>query len=145
MATAARGSSTAKTPAQLFALVFGVVYVLVGIVGFAVTGFDNFAAAKEVEKLILFQINPLHNIVHIAIGALWIGASKTHASAKSTNLLIGVVYGLVALLGFLKVDFAYDLLNLNDADNFLHLASAALALYFGTAGAAGPARTTTTA
>ena len=141
MATA-RGT-TAKTPAQLFALVFGVVYLLVGIVGFAVTGFDNFASAQGEEKLLFFELNPMHNIVHIAIGALWIGASKTHASAKSTNLLIGVVYGLVALLGFLDVDFVGKLLNLNDADNFLHLGSAALALYFGTVGAEGPPRSAT--
>ncbi len=137
MATArgdAAGTRGDKTPAQLFALVFGVVYLLVGLVGFAVTGFDQFAEPTN-EKLIVFAINPLHNIVHIAVGALFLAGSRTHDSAKSTNLLIGVVYLLVALLGFLGVQFVEELVNLNSADNFLHIATSLLALYFGTAGA----------
>ncbi|MCA1708138.1 MAG: DUF4383 domain-containing protein, partial [Actinobacteria bacterium] len=93
------GTANTRTPAQTFALVFGVVYLLVGIVGFIVTGFDGFAAKSYAEKVILFPVNPLHNIVHIAIGALWVGSAAKHASAKSVNMLIGVAYALVAVLG----------------------------------------------
>ena len=118
----------------MFALVFGVVYLLIGIVGFAVTGFENFA--KDGDKaLIIFEINPLHNIVHIAVGALLIGGARAHATAKSVNLLVGATYGLVAILGIFG---ALEFLSINkgaDADNFLHLFTAIAALYFGTAGA----------
>ena len=141
MASSARAGTT-RTPAQLFALVFGVVYLLIGIAGFAVTGFDNFAGKTYEEELILFPVNPLHNIVHIAVGALWLGGSRTHASAKSVNLLIGVVYGLVAVLGFAGVLKFLAIENAASADNWLHVASAALSIYFGTAGAEG-ARTAT--
>lgn len=145
MATAARGGGVrSKTPAQTFALVFGVVYLLVGLVGFAVTGFDEFAGQTYNEKLIIFPLNPLHNIVHIAVGALWLGASAKHASAKSTNLLIGVVYGLVTILGFVGVLKFLAIEGPGSADNFLHLASSLLALYFGTAGAEGPGAQTNT-
>lgn len=126
----------------MFALAFGVVYLLIGIAGFAVTGFDNFAGKTYDEELILFPVNPLHNIVHIAVGALWLGGSRTHASAKSVNLLIGVVYGLVAVLGFAGVLKFLAIEDAASADNWLHVASAALSIYFGTAGAEG-ARTAT--
>lgn len=130
-------ASGVRTPAQTFALVFGVVYLLIGLVGFAVTGFDDFAGKSFDEKLIIFALNPLHNIVHIAIGALWIGSANSHSSAKSVNTLIGAVLALVGVLGLLG---ALEFLAIKDAgspDNYLHLGTAVLALYFGTAGAEG--------
>lgn len=140
MATA----GTSRTPAQLFALVFGAVYVLIGVAGFFVTGFDDFAAKDFTEELVIFPVNPLHNIVHLAIGALWLGSAAKHESAKSVNTLVGAVYLLVAILGFFG---ALKFLAIEDAgstDNFLHLASALLALYFGSAGAESTAPATTT-
>ena len=136
-------STDAKTPGQTFALVFGVVYVLVGIAGFFVA--KEFTGGSPDDKLILFPVNHLHNIVHLLIGAAWIAGSRTAASAKQANTFIGVAYLGVALLGFLGLEFMKDLLNIHgsgSADNFLHLASGALALYFGTAGAT-EGRTTT--
>ncbi len=138
MATA----SSARTPAQTFALAFGVVYLLIGLVGFAVTGFDGFAAESYNEELVIFALNPLHNIVHIAIGGLWIGSSRTHQAAKSTNTLVGAVYGLVFLLGLLGVLKFLAIEDAAEPDNYLHLVTAALALYFGTAGAEGRGRAT---
>ena len=139
MASTARGVGVRdKTPAQTFALVFGVVYLLIGLVGFAVTGFDEFAGQTYNEKLIIFPLNPLHNIVHIAVGALWLASSSKHSSAKSTNMLIGIVYGLVTILGFAGVLKFLAIEGAGSADNFLHLASSLLALYFGSAGAEGP-------
>ena len=131
-----------RTPAQLFALVFGIVYLAVGLVGFAVTGFDNFAGKTFDEELIIFAINPLHNIVHLGLGAVWIGAAAKHASAKSVNMLFGVVLALVAVLGMAGVLEFLAIKDIGAADNYLHIATAALALYFGSVGAEGPARTT---
>jgi Domain of unknown function (DUF4383) len=133
-----------RTPAQMFALVFGVVYLVVGIIGFAVTGFDSFAGETYDDELIIFAINPLHNVVHILLGAVWIGAASTHANAKLVNLAFGAVLLLVAVLGLVG---ALNFLAIEDAsspDNYLHLATAVLALYFGTAGAEGGTRAATT-
>ena len=132
-----------KTPAQMFALVFGVVYLVVGVVGFAITGFDNFAAETD-EKLLVFAINPLHNVAHLGVGALLLVGSGRHETAKSINLMVGLVYLLLGILGLAGGVLVEDILNNNAADTFLHLATAALAIYFGTAGAAalpGAART----
>ena len=122
----------------MFALVFGVVYLLVGIGGFFVA--EEFTGGSVDDKLILFPVNHLHNIVHLLIGAAWLAASRRHDTAKTANLGIGVVYLLVAILGFTGAEFMQDLLNIHssgDADNFLHLVSGAASLYFGTAGAEG--------
>lgn len=120
----------------MFALVFGVVYLVVGLVGFAITGFDNFASnAEPGEKLILFAINPLHNIAHLGVGILLLVGSSKHDTAKSVNLMVGIVYLLLGILGVAGV-LVNDVINNNSADTFLHFATAALAIYFGTAGAA---------
>jgi hypothetical protein len=131
MATAA-----GRTPGQLFALVFGVVYALVGILGFV-----------NDPILGIFEVNALHNIVHLAVGAVWIFASNNVVTAKTVNLTFGIVYLLLAFLGFVAGDFMEDLLDIGSenqalADNLLHLATGILGVYFGTAGAGPVARPT---
>ena len=124
-------ATAAKTPAQTFALVFGGVYVLVGILGFFMD-----------PILGIFEVNLLHNVAHLAVGGLFLAGSRTPQMAKQVSLIIGVVYGLLAILGFIGV-LVEDLLDANMADHFLHLATAAVALYFGTAGGTQPAAATT--
>lgn len=117
----------------MFSLVVGVVYLLVGIVGFFVTGFSNFAA-EHGDKLIIFHLNGLHNIVHIVLGVVWIGAAASHSAAKGINTLFGVVLLLVFVLGLFDLHFlAID--GAGDPDNYLHLVTGLLSVYFGTAGA----------
>lgn len=132
MATA----GTARTLGQTFALVFGAVYVLVGILGFFVA--TDFTGGSTDDQLIIFPVNHLHNIVHLAIGGLWLAGARTAAGARQTNMLLGIVLLVVAALGFLNPgDFMHDLLNIHgpgSADNWLHLASGALAIYFASAG-----------
>jgi len=131
----------AKTPAQIFALAFGAVYLIVGIIGFAVTGFDNFAGKTYDDQLIIFPVNPLHNVVHILLGAVWIGAAGNHSNAKSINVVFGIVLALVAILGLAGILEFLAIEDAGSADNYLHLATAALAIYFGTAGSQMAART----
>lgn len=130
-------TNAVRSPAQMFALVFGAVYTLVGVLGFFVAG--TVTGGSVDDKLILFPVNHLHNVVHLAIGLAWIVAARTHAWAKGVNVLIGATYLLVALLGFTGIELMHTLLNIHtsgSADNFLHLVSGAAALYFGTVGAA---------
>jgi len=120
--------------ARRFAQVFGAVYVLVGLAGFVVTGLSDFAAASS-DKLILFGVNPLHNVVHLLVGGLWLASSRSEQSARTVSTLIGAVYLVVGILGlFVTGSSDLNLLNINQPDNLLHLASAALGLYFGLAG-----------
>ena len=136
MARAAGASAGAtRTPAQNFALIFGVAYLAVGILGFAATGFDGLFAETYDEKLLIFSLNPAHNVVHILIGAAWLLGSRTHATARTANLVIGAAYLLVFVLG---VFGALRWLAIDDGlvpDQWLHLLTGALSVYFGTAGA----------
>jgi Domain of unknown function (DUF4383) len=123
-----------RIQARQFAQVFGAVYVAVGLLGFVFTGLSHFAASSG-DRLVIFGVNPLHNLVHILVGALWLVSSRSEASARVISALIGSVYLVVGVLGlFIAGNSELNLLNLNQPDNVLHLASALLGLYFGLAG-----------
>lgn len=135
--------ATTRTPGQLFALVFGAVYVLIGIAGFFVA--DQFTGGQASDKLILFPVNHMHNIVHLLIGGALLFGSTRADLARSVNLIVGIAYALVAVLGFIGVVTPELINDRGVADDFLHLATAILAIYFGTAGSgvASPAAPTT--
>ena len=132
MAASARDTGTGRPWPQVLGLAFGAIYLLVGIVGFFVTGFDDFVGHTD-ETLIVFDINPLHNIVHILIGAAGLALSRTLSGAKTFGLLLAVGYALAFLYGVFAVGHDWDILNINWADNILHLASALVgaAIYVG--------------
>jgi hypothetical protein len=129
----------AWTPAQRFAAAFGVVYLLVGIAGFALTGVSDFAGHHH-HTLLIFAVNPLHNVVHVVLAVVWLAAAPRHRTARSANLALGVVLGLVTVLGFVGVTDMLGMSGFADPDNFLHLATATLALYFGSIAAGGTER-----
>ena len=121
------------SPNRLIGAVFGVVYLLVGLLGFVYTGFANVAGTDTNDKILgIFEVNPLHNIAHLAIGALLLfSARKGVAAAKGSNVLVGGVYLLLGILGLFILGSNLNILSLNGADNVLHLASAALLLGVG--------------
>jgi len=135
------GAGTARPWPQILALVFGAVYLLVGIAGFFVTGFDNFASNDQHESLLGFMINPLHNIVHIVIGIAGLLLARTLAGARTYGWLLAVGYAAAFVYGLIAVGESWDFLNINVADNVLHLVTALVGLVI----ALGPVRTTATA
>jgi hypothetical protein len=128
------GSIMRQSPNRLLATIFGAVYVLVGLLGFAVTGGVQFIATQGGLLLGIFEVNPLHNIAHVLIGAalLIAGVSNVQA-AKTVNTVVGAVYLLLGVVGFFIVGSALNILALNTADHFLHLASAVVLLGVGLA------------
>jgi hypothetical protein len=133
------GRTGAKTLEQKFALLAGLVYVTIGVVGFFVTGFNDVVMTNSDEKLLgIFFLNPFHNIVHLALGGMWLfGALVLSAPAtEGLNLAIGGFYLLAAALGYLG--YLTEIVNVHshlDADNFLHLFSGLITVLF-----AGPLR-----
>jgi hypothetical protein len=125
---------------QTLALAFGAVYALVGVLGFFVSS-DVAFAGKSGASLLGFDVNGLHNIVHLLIGVALIAASRTHAAARSTNLTIGAVYVLLAVLGPFIDNTALDIVGLNGPDHVLHALSGVLLV--GVAVAADKARAVT--
>jgi hypothetical protein len=121
---ARRPDATTRHPAQLLALAIGAVYTLIGVAGFFVTGFDNFAA--ETDKTLLgFEVNPLHNIVHLAIGLAGLALWRRLDTARTYGWLLAAGYGLAFIYGlFAAGNRDINFLSLNSADNILHLVSA---------------------
>jgi hypothetical protein len=125
--SAASHSTGSRTVPEILGLAFGAVYLLVGIVGFFVTGFDDFAGHTD-ETLLIFDINPLHNIVHILIGVAGLVLSRTLAGARTYGWLLAVGYGAAFVYGLFAVGADWDFLNLNAADNVLHVLTALVGL-----------------
>jgi len=132
------------SPNRLVATIFGAVYLLVGLLGFAVTGGVGFISTKGGLLLGIFEVNPLHNIAHLLIGAalLFAGLANVRA-AKATNTTVGAVYLLLGIVGFFLVGTAANILALNTFDHFLHLASALVLLAVGVGAERGSDRVAT--
>jgi hypothetical protein len=128
---------------QMLSLAFGVIYLLVGIIGFFITGFGDFAGNENAqppahvdEHLLGFMINPLHNVVHIVIGLAGIALSRTLSGARTYGWLLAVGYGAAFVYGLLAAGEDWDFLNINAADNVLHILTAIVGLVI----ALGPVR-----
>ena len=136
--TTGRTTGLTASPNRLVATVFGAVYLLVGLIGFFYTAGTPFAGPDtNGGNLILgiFEVNPLHNIAHLLIGAaLLIAGLGTVSAAKGANTTVGAVYLLLGIVGFFLASNPTSGLNflaLNTADHFLHLASAVVLLAVG--------------
>ncbi len=118
---------------QNFSMIAGSVYVVGGIIGFFITGFGSITEMTNHALLGVFMLNPYHNIVHIAIGGLWLIAAfaLTPPGTQGMNIAIGGVYALATVLGFLGYLSLLSIPSGMAGDNFLHLVSALLPLIFG--------------
>ena len=61
--------SDARTPAQLYALLFGITLLAVGILGFIADSSFDTGSNVQGSDFIIFEVNGWHNLVHIASGA----------------------------------------------------------------------------
>ena len=121
-----------RTWAEWVVLAFGVVYLAVGALGFAVTDGVGFADNQGDELLGIFEVNPLHNIVHLAIGAALVGGFLGgRRPAGLVAVLIGAVYLLVGVIGPFITDSDANNLALNGPDHILHIGSAVVLLFAG--------------
>jgi hypothetical protein len=103
--------------AKTIATILGVVFLLVGIVGFVS---HNFLGT---------HLNTTHNLVHIVSGALalYFGLAGSLAAARTFDIVFGVVYGLLGVGGFLlgsgsdRMLAIDDLLMLGTMDHIVHI------------------------
>ena len=126
----------AMTWPQMLALAFGAIYLLVGVVGFFVTGFDDFFAHDTNETLVGFEINGMHNVVHIVIGVAGLLLGRTLAGARTYGWLLAIGYGAAFVYGLIAIGETWDFLSINAADNVLHVLTALVGLVI----ALGPVR-----
>lgn len=127
-----RSTQSTRSPVQLAAAVVGVVFLLVGVLGFVpgVTAeYDALQlAGDESDALLLgvFQVSVLHNIVHLAFGVVGLVMARTAAAARTFLIGGGLIYVVLWLYGLvIDQDSAANFVPINTADNWLHLALAA--------------------
>ena len=120
-----------RTPAQLYALLFGIVLLVVGIVGFIAD--SSFGTGSDVDgsDLIVFEVNGWHNIVHILSGLLGLALWRRRDAARAYALGFGAVYLVVTIWGFVTSDQVLWLIPVDTADNLLHLVIAVAGLAAG--------------
>jgi hypothetical protein len=116
-------TGTQRSPAQLYALIFGAVLTVAGIIGFFYN--SDFTSNRAVHDDVfgILSVNGWHNVVHIATGVLGLAAASTYASARGYALGLGIVYIVVAIWGFVigSGDSILSIVPVNTADNVLHL------------------------
>jgi hypothetical protein len=120
-----------SSPARLYCLLVGGVLVIAGIIGFFYEA--SFATGDSIRADKVFDIlavNGWHNLVHISIGALLLIAAGS--AARSAALFVGVLYIVLAILGFIatgdggitfiaKDNVLIKLVPVNNDDNWLHV------------------------
>ena len=101
---------------QRIAQIFGWIFVLVGVVGLVYS-----YTMEEALLLGLFPVNVVHNLAHILLGVWGIVASKTFAGAKTYATIGGLLYLVLAIVGYMEPNPG-DMLPLGGNDIWLHAA-----------------------
>jgi hypothetical protein len=124
-----------------FAMVLGVVFVLVGVAAFipGVNRPDPVGAPDLTVTgpghgylLGIFHVNVLHNLVHILFGVMGIVMARDSGSAVLYARIVAVAYGLLTLMGLVPgLNTTFGLIPIHGADVILHALIAAAAAYFG--------------
>ena len=123
---------------HLFTLTLGIIYTLVGVLGF-VPGLvtappaNGPSMATDYGMLLgLFPINFLHNWVHLGVGIGGLIAYKDMSKARRYNQSLAVVYGILAVMGLIpRLNTAFGYIPLYSHDIWLHALTAIAAGYYG--------------
>lgn len=112
---------------RTWAMIFGWVLVVVGVLGFVPNPIVGNGA--------IFHTDLMHNVIHIILGAalLW-AAYAAREKAAMVLKVEGVIFLVLAVLGWFTVSGTGSLMGLaevNGADHLLHLVLGAVFLWAG--------------
>src|SRR5690349_20002705 len=117
--------------ARTFAMILGVVFVLVGLIGFCPfftrhhmddTTDLSVTGPGTGHLLGLFHVNLLHNLVHILFGVLGIAMARMGQTVNYCRF-VAIAYGLLAVLGLIptaNVWHTFGLIPIEGHDVWLH-------------------------
>ena len=130
-------------------LVLGVVFLLVGVLGFVPVALTHPAGGEhgvqmhtsERYLLGLFHVNALHSAVHILFGVLGILMSRHLSTAGLYCQIVCAAYALLAVIGLAPaLDTVFGFIPIHGHDVWLHAVIAIVAGHFGFVTPVEPAR-----
>jgi hypothetical protein len=122
-----RTGSATRTDLQKAAAAVGVVFLLVGVLGFVpgITtdyGTMEFAGHESDAKLLgIFEVSILHNLVHLLFGVAGLALAKSWDGAKAFLVGGGAIYLVLWIYGLLVGENSgANFVPVNTADDWLH-------------------------
>jgi hypothetical protein len=125
---------------RTFALIFGIVFLAVGALGFVpgmthmpAMGTHNVTMTNGYGDLLgIFPVNILHNVVHILFGLWGLLASRSAAGAVTYARGVAIIYILLAVLGLISTtETTFGYIPIYGNDVYLHSVIGLIAAYFG--------------
>jgi hypothetical protein len=123
-----RGTAARRTDVQKAAAAVGIVFLLIGVLGFVpgiTSNYDTLSFAShhsEAMLLGLFQVSILHNIVHLLFGVAGLALARTIGGARNYLIVGGIIYLVLFVYGLLvSQDSSANFVPVNTADDILHL------------------------
>ncbi len=123
---------------RTFALIFGIVFLAVGALGFVPSMVEPLHPGHPTVDpeggllLGLFPINLYHNIVHIIFGLWGLAASRSLGGSVGYARGVAIIYAVLTVLGLVpSLNTLGGMVPLYQNDVWLHAALALVAAYFG--------------
>lgn len=123
-----------------FTFFAGVVFVLIGILGY-IPGITtaphvsdpNLAVDASYGRLFgIFPVNMIHNLVHLAFGIWALVASKDFAQSRIFNRSTAIIYAILTIMGFIPgLSTLFGLAPLFSHDIWLHALITVATAYYG--------------
>lgn len=127
MASYAAERKEAPAAVRTWARIVGVVFLLVGVLGFIPGITQNYEDLKfaghdsDAELLGIFQVSVLHNVVHLLFGVAGIALSRTREGARTFLLGGGALYLVLWLYGYVTAQRSgANFVPMNVEDDYLH-------------------------
>lgn len=103
------------------AYLLSLVFIVLGVAGFF-TG----------SPLLVFQVDPLHNVIHLVSGLIGLYCARAgYPMARAYLMLFGLIYAAVAVVGFIQGSTILGMMPVNMEDNLLHAGIAVACLLVG--------------
>ncbi len=122
-----------RSTIQKITLGFGIVYALVGVLGFipGITTRPANPGPVPGEGLLLgiFAVNVVHNLAHIVLGAVLVWGGLSAANVVPVNKAMAVVFAALVVVSIIAP--IAEGVAINPPDTVLHLISALLTGYLG--------------